>query len=1094
MENYFEYEPEYYGIKLGDIFKKAYEKLKEIKKDKEEELCKHDFFGTVLYKLTENRLMISIPKIKQNYELFKSPILFLDEKEKVIFQVYTEISLKEILNLFKKKYDFYVNSQVKTVEDILKNIPPKISLKKKEENNIKFETFKLLNKKYDMPKDKNMILMKTNELTANNIFSLGIRRNENFSMIIDKRRALIDEIQDFMNSDEKVILKIFGGDGVGKSVSFIYLTSLPNNFKTVYFNLKEYHNADDSQKMEIFKCQLIKFFTVEVKSFESPDYENIKDEIYKRNFDKFNETIKNLEKKINPDKIEFWDLLEIWINNINNYNKVLIIFDQYKKENDELNRLSMIEKRLINNISNIKIIVSSSLNDMRVKIDFIDILKLHLDKNQSREIKIFNEKNEDLIEKEVKELFKDYIQTQNYLEKEEDDEESFNDIKIFKDIDDEKQIKINKKESKLESLNENDNIQKIEIIQDEKEKGFNDDNINKNKKCKLLYINDLISVQNIENENIDLINKLEDFNYNPKYYNKFRNYFNINSKNNSLNDLYVSFLNNTYEQIKSKIKKFYKNYCQKNKINFFSNVIVEKLINLEKYIQRGAIFNLSSLIYSLDQIPLKYIKIYQLDEKGQKINNNFFYLNKDISTSNFKIEYSFPFIRFIITRLIFEYGNSDNISYNDLSSSETGSILEKQIRKAIVYDQIFETFYLRNVWAFKKSLTSNKNKIDQKNNKNKEKIESEENNNSKVDNNDKEKEKNIFKIDFFNFNEVKYDDKIKNPLREFNMNYYIIPNNPNNELLDSAILIPICLHNNMEKKFNLVSLQITINKDEIYTIEEYHNATKIAAKLFEEIYDIKIINQYFIFVLAKDYENLTTQKNLLVAKIPFIFFSNIDNGFYLDMDQKLINVEQFLDNKFIILEDKDLNKTESIHNKIRQFKKMSILLERKRKRDKSPTTKNLYSFTRKKMFKNEIALILSKTKKEKIIKTINNEKYYKNKKITIEYAFRARFSKIEELLQYQKLLGIVFFKSHIFLINNKLNSKIIMISDNDNKQSDKLRLLFHDFVNDIYKDKKENLIDNSLWSIEKPNLDNLLKYNLNEPSDIFLFSIYELNK
>ena len=226
MENYFEYEPEYYGIKLGDIFKKAYEKLKEIKKDKEEELCKHDFFGTVLYKLTENRLMILIPKIKQNYELFKSPILFLDEKEKEIFQVYTEISLKEILNLFKKIYDFYVNSQVKTVEDILKNIPPKISLKKKEENNIKFETFKSLNKKYDMPKDKNMILMKTNELTANNIFSLGIRRNENFSMIIDKRRTLIDEIQDFMNSDEKIILKIFGCDGVGKSVSFIYLTSL----------------------------------------------------------------------------------------------------------------------------------------------------------------------------------------------------------------------------------------------------------------------------------------------------------------------------------------------------------------------------------------------------------------------------------------------------------------------------------------------------------------------------------------------------------------------------------------------------------------------------------------------------------------------------------------------------------------------------------------------------------------------------------------------------------------------------------------------------------------------------------------------------
>ena len=135
------------------------------------------------------------------------------------------------------------------------NISLKILLKKKEYNNIKFEIFKSLNKKYEIPKDKNIILKKANELTAR------IRRNENFCMIIDKRRVLIKEIQNFMNSDEEIILKIFGSEGVGISVSFIYLTSLSNNFKTVYFNLKEYHNTNDSQKIEIFKSQIIEFYT-----------------------------------------------------------------------------------------------------------------------------------------------------------------------------------------------------------------------------------------------------------------------------------------------------------------------------------------------------------------------------------------------------------------------------------------------------------------------------------------------------------------------------------------------------------------------------------------------------------------------------------------------------------------------------------------------------------------------------------------------------------------------------------------------------------------------------------------------------------------
>lgn len=41
-------------------------------------------------------------------------------------------------------------------------------------------------------------------------------------MVIEKRNDLINEIDDFFNSEDK-ILKIYGCDGIGKSISFIYL-------------------------------------------------------------------------------------------------------------------------------------------------------------------------------------------------------------------------------------------------------------------------------------------------------------------------------------------------------------------------------------------------------------------------------------------------------------------------------------------------------------------------------------------------------------------------------------------------------------------------------------------------------------------------------------------------------------------------------------------------------------------------------------------------------------------------------------------------------------------------------------------------------
>ena len=55
--------------------------------------------------------------------------------------------------------------------------------------------------------------------------------------------------------------------------------------------------------------------------------------------------------------------------------KLVYIIDQYKSENDTVNKVNTIQKMIIEKKKNIKLIISSSLNDMNVKSDFIGVLK-----------------------------------------------------------------------------------------------------------------------------------------------------------------------------------------------------------------------------------------------------------------------------------------------------------------------------------------------------------------------------------------------------------------------------------------------------------------------------------------------------------------------------------------------------------------------------------------------------------------------------------------------------------------------------------------------------------------------------------------------
>lgn len=1118
------------GISLKDVFTKAYIEFNNTNKTKAD-FETGDFFGKCSYELKEEELIIKIPITGKEFNIFKKPLIFIGEKKEEISKVYNKKSLKQLLDVYSNTYEFYIDSEIKKKEEILQNeIPSQIMLKEKQ-NSIPFDIFKSLYIKKEIPSNEKKILINTNELTPIDIFSLGIRRNKDFTMIIDKRDKLIKEIKDFMKSNE-IIMKIFGCDGIGKSITFVYLSSLINNFVTVYFNLKEFHNANPLIRKEIFKYQLINYFTDGSQELDLLTDEDKKKEACKIKFKNAIKNINNFENEIIKE-YDFWNMFEKLIENIDPLNKVLFIFDQYKSENDEKNRLTEIEAKLIKNSNiNIKLLIASSLNDMRVKINFINYLKLYSNlysNNQPQMIEKNTNIEEDSFETDINQFFEDYSNEKNFLESNDSINNNFEKIKIFNDIENKEQ-KINKKEKDIIF---NEEIQQNDL--DINEKKFLSNLSEFPQKYKILYINDLISAKNIYDKENELIEKLEVFNFNPKYFIKFKDFKDLrkNTKN-SLDDLYHNYLLNAFNNIKVKIETFYTDYNNKFKLNYSSNTIINKLMNLEKLVQEEIKLNINSLIYYLGQFPVKYIKIIKLDNNND--NSNFFYFDCDISSSYFKIEYAFPFIRYVISRLLFEYDNNCILSYNDISPSGIGSLLEKHIRKALVIDKMLNQFYLRNFWSFRKTSTKTKkiNK-DEKGNENekisdkkeeedkiikfennpelekkkkdredekridnnkeeKQEIKSNEQNEAKEDNKGKKKETSI---DFFNLKEVVLDDLVENPLNEYFANYYIIPHKPNNELLDSIILIPAYLDNNSKKSFYLVSLQITINKKKVYTLEEYQAETINAASYIEERYGITIINKYFLFVLSKEYKNSDTKNTLIIEKIPFIFFSTIDKSFYLNETEKINDLQQFLNNKYKILSIDDINENETIHNKNRKYLKMSLLLKKKRIRDKIQISKNLFDFTRRKIFNNENPLILPEKVKNRIIEIIGENKNYDKKKIIIEYIFRANFSRIYELNDYSNLLGITFYKGFMFLINNKLDSTFIIYSSSkykptkreENEKKEAFLGLFG-MMNKILKKKEDEIFSSSN---SKSTYDDLLKFNQQKPSDIFVFSIYEIS-
>ena len=119
------------------------------------------------------------------------------------------------------------------------------------------------------------------------------------------------------------------------------------------------------------------------------------------------------------------------------------------------------------------------------------------------------------------------------------------------------------------------------------------------------------------------------------------------------------------------------------------------------------------------------------------------------------------------------------------------------------------------------------------------------------------------------------------------------------------------------------------------------------------------------------------------------------------------------------------------------------LLNRKRKNDNIKITKNLFSYTRKKIF-NNYPLSNINLVKNKIIKSLYKIESYKNKKLTIEFVFKIPFLEINNINLYRNLFGILAYSGKLFLFYD--NKNIIELYHQKNKQNKSSKNQINDLI------------------------------------------------
>lgn len=1035
-------------------------------------------FGPISYILKDKTFQIFYQI--GNYFLEKEPFLFYNEEKKLLGKTHSYEVCLNTLNMSMNNYDIILEGKIlHDLNNILKYKSRNFIFKKK--IMFKYYFFEDLNKKKELDTKNCNIKIKINELSPIPSIEFNIK-DKTIDFILENRDQLIKEIIDFMEKPYEKILKVYGCDGIGKSATYIYLSNIFNSFKVLYFNLKKINLSKNNKEIlkdnEIYKFELMRYFTLNKNCVSSNFFKN-------SSYKQYLEELKNIKE----DPFNFWEELYNFAKNKRYYEKTLIILDQYEdKYTDDLNYNNLI-KLILTSVSTFKLLISYSVNNYNSKYKLAEQLEycsndspiIINDINEAKKPKenIFEQKFEGIeldnpinYDKEHDDISFEKIYILNFIgdyniENKKSDVNKNEDIKNDKisndnikgDINEKIQInnngiktdemKISENDKKVTSnekmyfsqnlmnINETNLNNNNEQFTDNNNSSIEDFNINTNSKNRTIYINELISVQKIEDKKC--INYLKIFNYNPKYYIKFKNYI-YDNKNEDIEVLFNKFLEETYTHICKKIDKYYSNI---NK-NIILNEPLVELMNLKYLVDNKVKFTTPVLIDYIKRYPIKYIKIKKDNDNNQAIID----LNNQFDSTEFYFEYCFPFFGLILSKIIYMNENYNVISYLNLSGSARGSFFEEKLKRSIVYEECFyeEKMTLRYVWDF----TSNK--ID--------------------------KDKNINYYDYINFKEIKYDENQKciklKPER-----YYIVPGCQTNKNLDSAILIPDSNNN-----FILITFQIKQGED--FEIKEkliYIKFSFLTKQKFEKLYNINISNVYFYFVLPSDFktnkekEDKKQIKELSKKKIAYIFYSFKDKKITTQVSERKLALYELLDeNAKIFNESNYTNEEENLENKIILIKNFELFLKKKRYAG-IVITRNIYENGRKVIFNKDKGIRLTNKERQDIINELTTKYKIKNK-FTIKYIFKIKNNEIFDINAHKNLFGLFTYNNSKYIYYDYRYFELYPKKGNNNNVNDYLM----NINRNIQKTTRYNYPDKTI-SLDE----------IKDEKDIYVFKIYYFN-
>ena len=282
---------------------------------------------------------ISIDFDENHFEIYSEPICFVNGENKSLFKIYNDSDLKfknDLLKVISLDYDFYLpNGNKISYDQIGKNNIKLITLKVK--INQYENVFKPLCK--ELPIDVKDILINTNCFLPDGSPSLRIDINSNLKLIVGQRNVLINKILEFMKNEKKMILKIYGTDGIGKSVTFLYFTTIKTDYKIIYFNLKDIYKFNPD-KTQYFKNALMKYYATNCHYDlgEGKQLTKQEERVINYYYDQYLKCIKNMDMK-NIFSNDFWEMLAEFCKYITYIGNSIIIIDQYKEEYDQKKKI-----------------------------------------------------------------------------------------------------------------------------------------------------------------------------------------------------------------------------------------------------------------------------------------------------------------------------------------------------------------------------------------------------------------------------------------------------------------------------------------------------------------------------------------------------------------------------------------------------------------------------------------------------------------------------------------------------------------------------------------------------------------------------------